>query len=106
MSNRNKSAKDIAWDREREKFRRQIDDAKKLARQAGNREESTRKNLEYRLNLAQEAIKEQEGQIEELTKLIGIDRNELLEHIKRVKELKSSVDGLNGLGEILGGLKC
>ncbi len=93
---RQKSAKDIAWDREREKWQRRIYEAKKAASYWQSCEEAALSRVSY----LEEILADQENDIERLAKKANISVQEIKDHIERVKKIEAAVKGMKGINRL------
>ncbi|MGE4354223.1 MAG: hypothetical protein AB7D36_09085 [Oscillospiraceae bacterium] len=94
---RNKSAKDIAFDKERLKLRRRIYELEESARYWKLECEKETNIHEYN----EKIIAELESQIAALSEQIGVPKDELLADIERRKKFEQSMNAIAGLSKHL-----
>lgn len=90
---RQKSAKDIAWDRERAQHRKEIAEMQKKCDYWESCEEAALSRVSY----LEEILADQENDIERLAAKANISVKEIKDHIERVKKVEAAVKGMQGI---------
>lgn len=97
-----KSAKDVAFDKEREKYRKQIRELEEKVKSTELNSQKRISELIEQTDALEQKILEQNDWIERLLEYTEVPKEEVLAAINAEKSKKSAYDAINHMADVMG----
>ena len=98
----NKSAKDIAFDKERTKYRKQIRELEEKVKSTEQNSQARISELIEQIDTLEQKILEQNEWIERLFEYTETSKEEVINAINAEKSKKSAYDAINHMADVMG----
>ena len=98
----NKSAKDIAFDKERAKYRKQIRELEEKIKVTERNSQARISELVEQIDTLEQKILEQNEWIERLLEYTEVSKEEVIDAINAEKSKKSAYDAISNMADVMG----
>ena len=98
----NKSAKDIAFDKERDKYKKQIKELEEKVKSTEQNSQARISELIEQIDALEQKILEQNEWIERLLEYTETSKEEVINAINAEKSKKSAYDAISNMADVMG----